>query len=266
MIGIPSTKSPKFEQWYFELNQSLYDTSEMVGKIMRDMTDDDIIYQKGEGPELVNEVNGTLIPRKGAVLMSKYFVARRVELVRQAMSDWDQKTVLDVGASSDLLFRYLEKTGTGLNISERAVEHMKSHGIDAIVGDAHNLPYPDNSFDCVLCYQTIEHLDSPLLCLRELGRVARERVFLTIPHQRKTKVCGFQPKDREQHRWHFLEFSVADFKKALARAGLNVRHHEIIRGAGPPRSIKQNLFALRNRRHSWFRGFAHFELDPPSAS
>jgi SAM-dependent methyltransferase len=41
------------------------------------------------------------------------------------------------------------------------------------VGSAESLPYPDASFDLVLCTQVLEHLDDPLAAIREMHRVLR---------------------------------------------------------------------------------------------
>lgn len=53
-----------------------------------------------------------------------------------------------------------------------------------IQGDAHALPFPDNSFDLLISCETIEHLPSPLKALREFHRVTRPggKLFLTTPN------------------------------------------------------------------------------------
>jgi ubiquinone/menaquinone biosynthesis C-methylase UbiE len=40
-----------------------------------------------------------------------------------------------------------------------------------IQGDAHHLPFKDNVFEKVFFYDIIEHVDSPIQCLREINRV-----------------------------------------------------------------------------------------------
>lgn len=42
-----------------------------------------------------------------------------------------------------------------------------------ILGDAHALPFADDSFDCVLSYAVLEHLHNPFVALAEIARVLR---------------------------------------------------------------------------------------------
>jgi ubiquinone/menaquinone biosynthesis C-methylase UbiE len=265
VFRISKPDTPRFWQWLATFNQSLHDRSPLIGEIMRDISDDEVIYQKGEGAEMVYREKGRLAPQTGIILMSKYFIARRVELVRHATSDLDRRTVLDVGATSDLIFRYLNKKGVALNISPQAVDYMRDRGIEAVVGDACQLPFPDNSFDYVLCYQTVEHMENPVQCLRELGRVARERVFVTVPNTAKTIVCASGDARKGIHRWHFIEFSPPDFRVVLRRAGLRVRSEEVIRCVERARTPRQHMFHLLHRNHHWMRGFAHYVLEPRRA-
>jgi ubiquinone/menaquinone biosynthesis C-methylase UbiE len=51
------------------------------------------------------------------------------------------------------------------------------------VADVHHLPFPDNSFDLVLCLEVLEHVPDSRLGLRELLRVARDHVLVSVPHE-----------------------------------------------------------------------------------
>jgi ubiquinone/menaquinone biosynthesis C-methylase UbiE len=45
------------------------------------------------------------------------------------------------------------------------------------------LPFGDGSFDAALCLEVLEHLDHPAEAVRELARVARRAVVLSVPHE-----------------------------------------------------------------------------------
>jgi methionine biosynthesis protein MetW len=62
----------------------------------------------------------------------------------------------------------------GVDVSPEAVTAARAAGIDAqVIADAATLPFPDQSFDLVLCIEVLEHLFSPQLAAREIARVLR---------------------------------------------------------------------------------------------
>jgi ubiquinone/menaquinone biosynthesis C-methylase UbiE len=42
-----------------------------------------------------------------------------------------------------------------------------------LLGDAHSIPFRENSFDCVLSYAVLEHLHSPCIAIREIERILK---------------------------------------------------------------------------------------------
>ena len=53
-----------------------------------------------------------------------------------------------------------------------------------IVADATHLPFRDGSFATVFSSHTIEHVQNPLLMLREMCRVANEKTVVRCPHRK----------------------------------------------------------------------------------
>ncbi|MEM3829259.1 MAG: class I SAM-dependent methyltransferase [Conexivisphaerales archaeon] len=49
-------------------------------------------------------------------------------------------------------------------------KNLKSK-VSYVVCDAENLPFRDTSFDLILCYDLLEHLPNPSLCIKEFGRI-----------------------------------------------------------------------------------------------
>lgn len=252
----------EFEELFEELNQNLCEENSFIKQVISEVTDEQVIYKKGEGPEVVFKEGDKLIPRKGTLIMVKYFIAKRLELILNALGNYEHARILDVGATDGLFLRYLQKNEMAINISERAVQYARKHGVESVLGNADDLPFPDKSFDHILCFQTIEHLENPLKALREFIRVCKGKILITIPHTRTTSICPFEFDDRGNHRWHVFEFSHNDFCKILDRVGLKILHYEIIRTAGVPKTFRQKLFVRRWRYHSWFEGFAYYELVP----
>lgn len=86
--------------------------------------------------------------------------------------------LLNVGGSAGLIDNYLADyflAVTGVDIDEPAIEHAKSQfqkaNLSFQVGDALALPFPDNSFEVVICSQVYEHVPNPQKMMTELFRV-----------------------------------------------------------------------------------------------
>ncbi|NJN17844.1 MAG: class I SAM-dependent methyltransferase [Oscillochloris sp.] len=50
-------------------------------------------------------------------------------------------------------------------------------------GDLLDLPFPDRSFDLVVCMEVLEHLDDPARGLAELCRVSADWLLLSVPNE-----------------------------------------------------------------------------------
>jgi SAM-dependent methyltransferase len=87
--------------------------------------------------------------------------------------------ILDYGCYNGwMVSRYLEmgpRSITGIDISETAIAEAKQTFGDRAsfyAGDAHNMPFPDNSFDLVVGRSILHHLQLDI-ALREILRVLR---------------------------------------------------------------------------------------------
>lgn len=50
-------------------------------------------------------------------------------------------------------------------------------------GDAGRLPFPDRTFDLVLAIEVLEHVPDPPAALREIARVTRSSVVVSVPRE-----------------------------------------------------------------------------------
>lgn len=71
---------------------------------------------------------------------------------------------------------YLEK------VTYKILDPVPDYGPD-IVGDIHALPMADNSVDALICIAVLEHIEDPLLAMKEMRRVLKPggKVFLYVP-------------------------------------------------------------------------------------
>lgn len=98
--------------------------------------------------------------------------------------------ILDAGCGEGfvdalLLERFTQVSITGLEFTDEALSFARQMNPSAayIQGDITKMPFPDHSFDIVICTEVLEHLEKPEAALKELIRVARKYVFITVPHE-----------------------------------------------------------------------------------
>jgi SAM-dependent methyltransferase len=103
----------------------------------------------------------------------------------QKWSDMGRKNVLDLGAGLGRHSIWFAKRGlqvSALDISDYAIQQLNEWAekekviIHTAVGDMMELPYPDESFDCVFVYHAISHTDTQGVkqVIREIERVLRK--------------------------------------------------------------------------------------------
>jgi ubiquinone/menaquinone biosynthesis C-methylase UbiE len=100
--------------------------------------------------------------------------------------------VLDVGAGKGFLVKDLLKAlpgleAFGLDISEYALMHCEPEVVGRLhLGSAVKLPFPDNSFSCVLSLNTIHNLERGdlITALQEIERLAPGRGFVQVDSYR----------------------------------------------------------------------------------
>jgi SAM-dependent methyltransferase len=89
---------------------------------------------------------------------------------------------------------------------------------DTVYYDGHVLPFPDASFDAVLCTEVLEHIPDPTETLREIHRVLKPggRLLLTIPWSAR---FHYQPFDYHRYTPSMLLqlFAAYDSPKVTAR-------------------------------------------------
>jgi 2-polyprenyl-6-hydroxyphenyl methylase/3-demethylubiquinone-9 3-methyltransferase len=94
---------------------------------------------------------------------------------------------LDVGCGAGVLAAELARRGAcgeGVDASPAMVAAARAEQVPgfsfACVNTVERLPYPDASFDGVLCSSVVEYLDAPDAALDEMARVLRPGGFLVV--------------------------------------------------------------------------------------
>jgi len=96
--------------------------------------------------------------------------------------------VLDVGCAKgflvkDLMLACPRLEAFGLDVSLYALMHAEQEVIGRLhLGTAEKLPFPDNSFDCVLCLNTVHNFPRPraIKVMQEIQRTSAGRAFVQV--------------------------------------------------------------------------------------
>ena len=129
----------------------------------------------------------------------------RMQDARRDLESCSRGSYLDIGCGRGEMLAYAESIGftevKGVEVVPTLVD-----GERVVAGEAHDLPFPDNSFDVVSLFDVIEHLlpgDDEAVC-REMARVARKHVVLTANN--KPSHCPITKADLHINRRPYEEW------------------------------------------------------------
>ncbi len=101
----------------------------------------------------------------------------------------DPSTVVEVGAGEGrvterLVERFPNATVIGLDlVDDDLAGDWSELGLPMFFGDATRLPFGDRSIDLVVGLEVMEHIPTPDAALREIARVCRHTVVLSVPRE-----------------------------------------------------------------------------------
>ncbi len=191
-------------------------------------------------------------------------VTHIIEILKKLAIDPKGKTALEVGSGGGILTEEICKLGfttTGIEPAEGSIHtasnHARSQGLDITYqqGTGEQLPYPDQSFDCVFCCDVLEHVQDLPKVIAEISRVLKpngvffydtlNRTFISklvaIKIWQEWKRWAFMPP--KLHVWKMF-IKPKELKDLLAKNGLEWKEHF---GSEPNMSIPKMLGHLRRR-------------------
>ncbi len=113
-----------------------------------------------------------------------YLNQPRFEFCDRYISDWQDLRVLDVGCGGGYTCEFLaakQAIVSGIDQSSNCITSAKNHAqsqglsIDYQCGVAENMPYPDASFDVVICVDVLEHVADLQNTISEIYRILKPR-------------------------------------------------------------------------------------------
>lgn len=93
------------------------------------------------------------------------------------------KRVLDFGCATGgycLELKRLAFECVGVDVNKEYVKIARNKGVEAYVVKE-QLPFNNNSFDTVIMFELLEHVQNPSEILKEAKRVAKKNILITVP-------------------------------------------------------------------------------------
>lgn len=191
-------------------------------------------------------------------------VGYAIKVLKRLNLDPNGKTALEIGSGGGILTEEICKMGfttTGIEPAEESVHtarhHAKAEGLNITYekGTGEQLPYDDQTFDCVFCCDVLEHVQDLPKVISEISRVLKpsgvfiydaiNRTFISnlvaIKIWQEWKKWAFMPPN--VHVWKMF-IKPGEIKALLTKNGLEWQEHI---GSEPNVSIPKMLGYLRKR-------------------
>lgn len=128
-------------------------------------------------------------------------------------------SILDIGCGDGLLLKFLSEKGWdchGIETGALAVQYAITHGLDVKQRSIESASFPENSFDVMSLFASIEHLHHPLKTLRKISSFLKKDGILYvggIPNfdsfERKLFGKRWMHLNAPRHLYHFTPKTMA---------------------------------------------------------
>lgn len=140
--------------------------------------------------------------------------------------------ILDAGCGEGITLEKIARTFpgrqvTGLDVLDENITLCQKHGLPARKGDLYRLEMPDDSVDCCVLSEVIEHLDRPEAALLEIKRILKPggRLIIVFPNDlvfKWARLMTLKFKEASYDPGHLRQWTPRDMKRQLADLGLRV--------------------------------------------
>lgn len=166
-------------------------------------------------------------------LSSRLATQRTIDIILQA-GYFENRAILDMGCGDGHFTLHFWDTGkprslSGVDAAAQAIKsankNKENRPINFLVGDAHHLPYADNSFDLVLIQSILHHDHDPKDMIREAFRLAP----IILIHEPNGNNQGLKVIERVSpyHREHGEKsYNTFQFRKWIRETGGELIYHK----------------------------------------
>lgn len=178
---------------------------------------------------------------------------RDIDLISELATTLSGKRVLEIGCGGGERTKLFVNAGCKVKaidiIDARKTAFTK--GYDFIIADGRNLPFGDETFDAVVSFDVIEHIEKDELFLSEIHRACKRGGIL---------VLGTPNQNRLSHKLRRLLGKKIVYPLEIGEGCIHLREYIMNELSG---LVKRAGFRITNERYVWFGlvgigGFKHF--------
>ncbi|MEI7895988.1 MAG: class I SAM-dependent methyltransferase [bacterium] len=120
------------------------------------------------------------------------------------------------GYGTSLMSEHVEKI-TGLDVDANAVDHAQnkygSSNCTFTLYDGRKIPFRDNTFDAVISFQVIEHVEDDANFVAEIFRILKNNGIFIVTTPNRT--LRLKPGQKPWNKFHLREYSPDQFEMLL---------------------------------------------------
>ncbi len=169
-------------------------------------------------------------------LLQRFWHTHKIRLAKRILSRLKFDNCLDVGCASGYMISQIAKLYPnvkyfGIDIYDKAIDYAKKAypNIEFKVASADKLQFKDNIFDVILFYETIEHVEDPKDCLKEIKRVLKKRGTLILTMDSGSllfRLVWFIWENTKGKIWqgaHLHPFHHTELEQLIQRSGFKIK-------------------------------------------
>lgn len=156
--------------------------------------------------------------------MMKQIIDKSADLI-EARTNTGRGRLLDIGCGYGFFLKEMKLRGwdvEGVEVSQTGRQYARDKwGIDVYSQPVEDIDIPENSFDVVTLFYLIEHVNDPLVLLREVNRILRPGglILLRWPHTTPiVRILGPLSRKLDLYHtpYHLYDFSPETMKMLMA--------------------------------------------------
>lgn len=159
--------------------------------------------------------------------LKKLFIKNFFNTIYKELKPLKIESVLDVGCGEGFTLKRLKakkigKVFKGVDLEKEAIRlgRRENPKLDLNIGDIYNLKFKDNSFDLVISTEVLEHLEKPSIALKELARVSKKYILLSVPNEPLFLLSNYTQWGKDIG--HINKWTSRRFKKFIKSSGLKI--------------------------------------------